>query len=102
MRNQVETTVDVSDVVVTNLLTFLGKKGLLGGEGSEWSGTMTDLRNQLVRTAGKVQARNLPQSASALRVVLNRVVNRVRARGVSMKFIRSPDYNRTRLVRFVG
>jgi len=64
-----------------------------------WTGTMTDLNNKLVRNLGKKTT--LPRSPSALRIVLNRVVNRLRNRGISVKFGRTTDHTRTRYVRFV-
>lgn len=66
-----------------------------------WTGTMTNLSKSLVKfTALSKQERNsLPKSPSALRVVLNRVVNRLRARSVSVKFGRANDAMRTRFVK---
>ena len=97
------TEVNRDDLLVTTLQTVLQNNGLLTGKSKhEWVGTMTDLRKEMVRVAGRSQAKVLPQSASALRVALDRVINRVRCRGITVSFTRSTDYNRTRLVSFVG
>lgn len=86
------TNVSVENVVFSGVLDVLSRKG-------SWSGTMTDLTRMLVRSG---QSRTvLPGSPSALRVVLNRVVNRLRNRGVSVKFGRTTDHTRTRYVKFV-
>lgn len=79
------------NIILSGVLTLLDNN-------NEWVGTMTDLSRMLVKCLGKKVI--LPGSPSALRVVLNRVVNRLRCRGVSVKFNRAPNYDRTRLVRF--
>lgn len=66
----------------------------------EWIGTMTELNTRLVSVLGKKTARVLPGSPSALRVALNRVVSRLRAGGVSVKFTRDSSHTRNRLVQF--
>lgn len=65
-----------------------------------WTGTMTELNSALVKVLGKKQSLVLPGSPGALRVVVNRVANRLRSRGVSVRFARTTDRNRTRYVRF--
>ena len=84
----------VDDVVLNGILTVV--------KNSDWFGTMTELRNTLSRTLGREFSKVLPRSASALRVVINRVVNRLRSRSVSVKFGRTPDHVRTRYVKFVA
>lgn len=69
-------------------------------KGSSWTGTMTELNDALVSVVGKKNARVLPGSPSALRVVLNRVVTRLCKTGVSVRFGRTTDHSRTRFVRF--
>ncbi len=71
-----------------------------------WVGTLTDLNKTFVTLAGggkvgKQVAKALPGSPSALRVVLNRVANRIRTRGVSLKFGRTKDSSRTRYVQLI-
>lgn len=96
-------TVETEDLVVNTLQKALINDGLLNGKSkSTWVGTMTELHSAMMRVAGRKNSRQLPQSASSLRVVLNRVINRVRCRGITVNFSRSTDYNRTRLVTFVG
>jgi|GEM_PF-6993175 len=95
--------VSADDLVLNSVLEVLSRHGLMSDNvRQEWVGTMTDLRVELVRAVGRKQAVSLPKSASALRVVLDRVVRRIRCRGVTVKFTRSPDSSRTRLVRFFG
>jgi hypothetical protein len=65
-----------------------------------WMGTMTNLTTALNRVLSKHQRTLLPASPSALRLVINRVVNRLRNRGISVRFGRSTDHSRTRYVRF--
>jgi hypothetical protein len=82
----------VEDAILTGVLTILDKNRI-------WTGTMTALNKELVKNLGKKTA--LPRSPSALRIVLNRVVNRLRNRGVSIKFGRTTDHMRTRYVKFI-
>lgn len=82
----------VENTVLQGVLTVLDK-------GGTWIGTMTDLNTELVKRLGKKII--LPQSPSALRIALNRVVSKLRRRGVSIKFGRTTDHTRTRYVRFI-
>ena len=54
-----------------------------------WFGTMTNLRASILGAVSKDDVVIIPKSASALRVVLNRVVNRLRVRKISVKFGRN-------------
>jgi len=65
-----------------------------------WLGTMTELTTALNRVLSKNQRSISPGSPSALRVVINRVVNRLRNRGIGVRFGRTSDQSRTRFVRF--
>jgi hypothetical protein len=65
-----------------------------------WVGTMTSLMTALNRVLSKRQRTMTPNSPSALRMVINRVVNRLRNRGIGVRFGRSTDHTRTRYVRF--
>jgi hypothetical protein len=65
-----------------------------------WTGTMTQLNDTLVKVVGKKDSKMLPRSPSALRVVLNRIVNRLRSRKIGVKFGRTTDHSRTRFVKF--
>lgn len=67
---------------------------------SVWVGTMTELNSALNRVLSKKQRSLLPGSPSALRVIVNRVVNRIRNRGIGVRFGRTTDHVRTRFVRF--
>jgi hypothetical protein len=87
-------TVSVDDLVLEGVLKVLDRSDSL------WVGTMTELNAALVKVLGKRQVNVLPGSPSALRIVLNRVVNRLRTRKVSVKFARSNDHIRTRYVKF--
>lgn len=75
----------VDNDVLNSVLDLVSKVHL-------WRGTMSDLGSSL-------KTKNLPKSPSALRTVINRIVNRLRTRGVSVKFGRTNDRMRTRFVR---
>jgi hypothetical protein len=92
-RNAVENSVD--SVVLNGVLSVVERSNK-----SAWIGTMTDLNSALVRVLGRKKSVVLPKSASSLRVVLNRIANRIRNRSVGVRFIRSSDHSRTRYVRF--
>jgi hypothetical protein len=87
--------VNVDDVVFNSVLSFLDRQNV-----HSWTGTMTELNSGLVRVSGRKISSVLPGSPSALRVVLNRVVNRLRNRKVGVRFGRTTDHTRTRYVRF--
>lgn len=89
------TTESVDNMVLNGIVSVLEK-----GESKVWLGTMTELNTSLVKALGRKQAKGLPGSPSALRLVVNRVLNRLRYRGVSVKFGRTTDSSRTRFVRF--
>lgn len=92
-RATVQTT--VNDTVLEGVLTVLDRSNI-----GSWSGTMTELQVVLVRVLGKKRSTVLPGSPGALRVVINRVINRLRNRSVSVRFTRTPDHARNRVVRF--
>lgn len=85
----------VDDMVFNGVMAVLNKHSQ-----STWVGTMTDLNAAMTKAIGKRQAASLPGSPSALRVVLNRVLNRLRHRKVGVKFARTTDHSRTRYVKF--
>jgi len=92
-NSSIETELSVDDIVVNGIKqTFMNKPS------GSWMGTMTELQSILNKSMGES---NLPGSPSALRVVLNRTVNRLRSRGISVKFARTTDSARTRYVKFV-
>lgn len=86
----------VSDSILTGVLALLNRR-TSGG----WVGTMSELNDSLTRVLGKKVPENWPGSPSALRVALNRSVNRLRVRKIAVKFGRTSDHNRTRYVKFV-
>jgi hypothetical protein len=88
----------VEDVVFNGVMSVLRNRGVR--KGRSWTCTMTDLSFALVSQLSRTELSVLPGSPSALRVVLNRVVNRLRNRSVSVKFGRTTDHSRTRFVRF--
>lgn len=81
------------DLVLNGVLKVLDDTDL-------YVGTMTELKSVLSRKVGKKTSKMLPGSPGALRVTLNRVVNRLRSRGVGVKFGRTTDRTRTRYVKF--
>lgn len=85
--------------VLSNAL-LNGVKNIVSRRSTPWVGTMTELNTALVNSLrGKIVS-NWPGSPSALRVALNRVVRRIRGEGISVRFNRSTDHARTRLVEF--
>ncbi len=83
---------DVSDVLFTSVKRMVSRRA------TPWVGTMTDLNSAVARVQGTKET--LVKSPYALRLVLNKVVNRLRNAGVSVRFLRSTSKNRTRLVKF--
>lgn len=83
----------VDDIVFRSVSSVVERESM-------WIGTMTELSTAINRVASKRQRTMLPGSPSALRTVINRVVNRLRNRGIGVRFIRTTDHGRTRLVRF--
>lgn len=81
-------------------IIFRGVISMVEGRESNWKGTMSELASALNRVLSKKQRTQLPGSPSALRVVVNRVVNRLRNRGIGVRFGRTTDHARTRFVRF--
>lgn len=86
----------ISDSILTGVLTLLNRR-----TSGTWVGTMSELDNSLVRVLGKKVPQNWPGSPSALRLALNKAVNRLRVRKVAVRFGRSTDHTRTRYVKFV-
>lgn len=86
---------NVNDIVFRSISSVIDKN-----IDSIWTGTMTELMSSLNRVLSKKQRTILPGSPSALRIVINRIVNRLRNRGIGVKFVRTTDHNRTRLVKF--
>jgi hypothetical protein len=82
------------EMTVSDALVF-GIKTLVRRRATPWVGTMTQL-NEVLQNRLHTLPENWPGSASALRVALNKAVNRIRNAGVSVRFSRS----KTRLVEF--
>jgi hypothetical protein len=86
---------NVSEIVFRGIMSMTESQST-----SSWTGTMTRLTSALNRVLSKRQRTFLPGSPSALRLVINRVANRLRSRGVGVRFGRTTDHSRTRFVRF--
>jgi hypothetical protein len=86
---------DVSEIVFRGIVSIVRKQSSSG-----WTGTMTSLTSALNRVLSKSQRTQLPGSPSALRLVINRVANRLRSRGIGVRFGRTTDHGRTRFVKF--
>jgi len=97
MSNSKSKEVSIDDVILQGILSFVNY-----GYDSKilWTGTMTDLMSDLKWALNNDQRRVLPRSPSALRLVVNRVVNRIRNRGIGVRFGRTTDHARTRFVTF--
>ncbi len=86
---------NVNDVVFRGISSIVERHNV-----SIWIGTMTELTTALNRVLSRKQRTLLPGSPGALRVIINRVVNRLRNRGIGVRFGRTSDHTRTRFVRF--
>ena len=95
MFNNNENNVSVDDVIVQTVANFVQTH-------TNWTGTMTQLSRKIARTAGRTNRNYLPGSPSALRKVIDRNLRRIRSRGVTVRFTRSTDRNRTRYVTLVS
>ena len=87
--------ISLDDTVLNGIIKVIDRK-----DNMMWKGTMTELSTVLVRVLGKKRSTILPGSPGALRIVVNRVINRLRSRGISVRFARTTDHVRTRYVRF--
>lgn len=85
--------VDSNNLVLEGVLTLLKNNNE-----HKWTGTMTELGDSLYLVLDKRKTLALPKSPSYLRVTMNKLVNRLRARGIVIKFGRTPDSHRTRFV----
>lgn len=83
--------ISVDNLVVEAIASF-------ATDSQRWVGTMTQLSRKINRNLARSQKEHLPGSASALRKVIDRNLRRIRSRGISVKFSRSPDRMRTRFV----
>ena len=98
MKRNVEVLPETNNV---NEIVFRGVVSIMKVQsGSRWTGTMTNLTTALNRVLSRRQRTLLPGSPGALRVVVNRVANRLRNRGIGVRFGRTTDHTRTRYVRF--
>ena len=87
---------DVNEMIFTKINTIVSNQS-----GSNWTGTMTNLMTALNKVSSKRQRALLPGSPGALRVVINKVANRLRNRGIGVRFGRTTDHARTRFVKFI-
>ena len=85
----------VDEAVMTGVLSIIN-----GNNARTWTGAMTELNSILKKVLGRRQSQVLPGSPGALRIVLNRVVNRLRNRRIGVRFARTTDHTRTRFVKF--
>jgi len=88
-------TMNNNEIVLNGILSVMERQN-----GRIWIGTMTTLTTALNKVLSKNERALLPGSPAALRVVINRVVNRLRNRGIGVRFTRTTDHVRTRHVRF--
>lgn len=72
-----------------------GMKAVVGRRSTPWVGTMTELKEVL---SNRVEQNLLPGSSSALRMTLNTMTRRLKTAGLKVRFSRSTDRKRTRLV----
>jgi hypothetical protein len=95
LNNRKSTSRNMDEVVVRGINTVVESYSA-----NVWIGRMSDLTTALNKVLTKNERTLLPRSPSALRVVINRVVNRIRTRGIGVRFGRTTDSTRTRFVRF--
>lgn len=81
---------NINDAIMNSVLDVVNSS-------QEWSGTMTDLGAKIKNRIPKDLRQEFPKSPRNLRVSLNKIVYRLRARGVSVKFNKQHG---TRLVTF--
>lgn len=86
---------NIDEIVLAKVSTVVENQS-----GSRWTGTMTNLMTAINRVSSRRQREILPGSPGALRVVINRIANRLRNRGIGVRFGRTTDHARTRFVRF--
>ena len=89
----------ITTVSPANGVVFRGISSVMQSN-NVWFGTMTELTTALNRVLSRKQRNLLPKSPSALRLVVNQVVNRLRNQGIGVKFGRTTDHGRTRFVKF--
>lgn len=87
--------INVDEIVLGKICTVIRDQSE-----SNWIGTMSRLMTALNKVSSKRQREILPGSPGALRVVINRIINRLRNRGIGVRFARTTDHARTRYVRF--
>ena len=86
---------NIDEIVLSKVCTVLRDQSE-----SNWIGTMSRLMTALNKVSSRRQREILPCSPGALRVVINRIANRLRNRGIGVRFARTTDHARTRFVRF--
>lgn len=92
-KTAINATTDVNEIVFRGIIAFMAKQYV-------WEGTITNLTSGLNKVLTRQQRSILPGSPSAMRLVINRVVNRLRNQGIGVTFSRATDRKRTRFVRF--
>lgn len=97
MVSQNNVQLNSDDVVVDGVLSVLDSQ-----KSNIWVGTMTQLGNAVERLLSTQEKNQLPKSPISLRIALNRVVNRLRSRGIGVQFGRSADHFSQRVVQFVS
>ena len=88
---------NVNDVIFRGVLSVVERHSA-----GHWNGTMTELNTTLNRVLSKKQRTMLPGSPGALRMVINKITNRLRNKGMSVRFGRTKDHMRTRFVRLIS
>lgn len=79
------------DVVRERVIALIDRK-------EQFEGTMTQLNRAITSGIRRSVPAVWPGSPSVLRKVLNKVVSSLRKSGVSVKFMRTSDHERTRMV----
>ena len=94
--NQFGYTVNIDNTMTETVRTRI--MDLLDREEGSWTGTITQLRNAIGFSRSK---RTVTTNPSIFRRVVNTVAYSLRKEGVSVKFGRGTDHNRTRFVSLI-
>lgn len=95
-EKQTKNSKNIDNIVLNAVVSFVESKKT---KTSEMTYTMTQLNNAIIKTIGKKTVEQWPGSPAALRVVLNRLVNKLRARKVSLSFSKTAGSNSKRVVK---
>jgi hypothetical protein len=80
---------DIDNLVLNQILSIVRYNNTDKVPTREWKGTMTSLRKRILSKTNKLDKDLVPTTPQQLRLVMNRIANRIRTRGISVKFGRT-------------